>query len=157
MRAFRPLMALLLAAGLAGCTSYGSYGYQEGYAYPSYDYGYAYPSYGYYPGYAYGPDVGLGFSYYNYNYNNYGPSYRGGYGYGHQGDWNRGHWNNNGQWNGGSNGQWSGSAPPSQAPMQRPILPPSGYADNGTTRSTHGGAETYHAQRPYPWCPTCRS
>jgi hypothetical protein len=159
MRIFKPFIALLLAGGLAGCTSYGygSYGYQEGYAYPSYDYGspgygYAYPSYGYYPGYSYGPDVGLGFSYYNYNY---GPSYRGGYGNWHQGNWNNG---NNGHWNGGSNGQGSGSPPPAGQPaMQRPpTLPPGAYANSGT-HSTHGGAETYPARNPYPYCQNCRS
>ena len=147
MRGLRPFMALLLAAVLTGCYD-GSYGYQQGYAYPTpgydYDYpsyGYAYPSpgYGYYPGYAYGPSVGLGFSYYDYNY---GPSYHGGY-YGHQGNWN--------------NAQRGGSAPPAgQPPMQqRPTIPPGSLA-NTTTHSTHGGAETYQG-RPYPWCPTCKS
>ena len=144
MRVFKPLLALLLAVGLAGCTSYGSYGYQEGYAYPSYDYGYqgyGYPSYGYYPGYAYGPDVGLGFSYYNYNY---GPSYRGGYGYGHQGNWNNGHWN------GAANG---GQIAPPPGAQRQPSLG-SGFANNGPY-STRGGAEIQGTGRPTQECPSC--
>jgi hypothetical protein len=123
----RPLLALALAAGLAGCTGY-DYGYQEGYAYPSYDYGYGYdyPSYGYYPGYAYGPSI------YSYNYYNYGPSYRG-----------------NVQRQGPSSGQ--GTAPP-PASVQRIPPPPSGYGP----RSTHGGAETYQ-QKPPCLTQNCRS
>ena len=68
MRSLRSALALLLAAGLAGCAYGGGgspYGYQQANAYPDY-------------GYSAGPSIGLGFgsyggypSYYYPNYPNY--------------------------------------------------------------------------------------
>ena len=123
MRVLKTLSALLLAAGLAGCTAYDSYygGYQEGYAYPSY--GYDYGSYGYgYASYAYGPSVGLGFSYYNYighyyccgGWNNHW----------HGNGWNGQHWDNDHQWSG--NGGWNN---PGQGNWRPPVGQP--WPNNG--------------------------
>ncbi|HSY88005.1 MAG TPA: hypothetical protein VLA85_15665 [Verrucomicrobiae bacterium] len=79
MRSLRFALALLLAAGLAGCAYGGGgspYGYQQANAYPDY-------------GYSAGPSIGLGFgsyggypSYYYPNYPNY-PNWH------HQGNWHR--------------------------------------------------------------------
>jgi hypothetical protein len=76
MRSLRSALALLLAAGLAGCAYGGGgspYGYQQANAYPGY-------------GYSTGPSVGLGFGSYggypSYYYPNY-PNWH------HQGNWHR--------------------------------------------------------------------
>ena len=67
MRALRSALALLLAAGLAGCAyggGGGGYGYQQADAYPGY-------------GYSAGPSIGLGFGSNNYGgYPAYYPSTR---------------------------------------------------------------------------------
>ncbi len=112
MRALRSVLCLLLLAGIAGCTYYPTYGYDQGYAYPSYDYGY--PVYGY----SYGPSVDLGFSYYNFGGYPCCGYYGGYWGHGwngnnwHGNNWHGNNWHGN-NWNGGNwqHGNWNGPPP----------------------------------------------
>jgi hypothetical protein len=174
MRALKTSAALALAALLGGCVAYQPYGYQQGYAYP--DAGYATPAYGYAApgyGYAYGPSVGLGFSYYNYGG---GYPYNGSY-------WNNGHWDhdnghgsywhgddghggnwhgygqNGGQYggqNGGHNGNWGGPPPgPGRVPQPNASQPNARWADNGhqpAGNQRYGGPGQNYA---YPSCRDC--
>jgi hypothetical protein len=78
MRSLRSVLALLLAAGLAGCAydgGGGGYGYQQANAYPGY-------------GYSPGPSIGLGFG--SNNYGGYPAYYNPNYPYWHPpGNWHR--------------------------------------------------------------------
>lgn len=79
------IATLSLLAGCATDDGYysGGYAYGGGYGYSPYAYGYGYDPYYDYPYYPYGPSVGLGFNYYDFND---GRHFRGDGGRFHRGD-----------------------------------------------------------------------
>src|SRR5258707_11972971 len=152
MRSLRSALALLLAAGLAGCAygGGGSYGYQETNAYPGY-------------GYSSGPSIGLGFG--SYNYGGYSFFY-----YPYYPNWHcPGNWhpppprrypgNGHKPPPGDGHGQ-----PPPQAGGGHPNKPPIFGGKPGTPPGNGGGLLAGGGSRPpprpqngNPWCKDCNN